>query len=117
MPLIMNLQPRSLVLLAKSFAKRTPIGDVATDDLRKSITRETVDTFVNKLGLGNTITSINRSTVAGITTVTLEREHGFNGIVTYSTLTGGSGFTAGTYEQVKLLNVDLLLEHMSRLNC
>ncbi|MHA2163543.1 MAG: tail fiber domain-containing protein, partial [Candidatus Thorarchaeota archaeon] len=73
----LNTNPRS----AKSFAKRTPIGDVATDDLRKSITRETVDTFVNKLGLGNTITAINRSTVSGITTVTLEREHGFNGIV------------------------------------
>ena len=96
----LNPNPRS----AKSFAKRTPIGDVATDDLRKSVTRETIDTFVNKLGLGNTITAVNRSTVAGITTVTLERSHGLAGIVTYSTLTGGSGFTAGTYEQVKLLN-------------
>jgi len=96
----LNANPRS----AKSFAKRTPIGDVATNDLRKSITRETIDTFVNRLGLANTITAITTNSVVGVTTLTLEREHGFNGIVTYSTLTGGSGFTAGTYEQVKLLN-------------
>lgn len=96
----LNANPRA----AKSFAKRTPIGDVATDDLRKSITRESIDTFVNKIGLANTITAITTNSVAGVTTLTLEREHGFNGIVTYSTLTGGSGFTAGTYEQVKLLN-------------
>ena len=89
---------------AKSFAKRAPLGDVATDDQKKSLTRESIDVFTNRIGLANTITSIVTDSVAGVSTVTLEREHGLAGIVTYSTLTGGSGFTPGTYEQVKLIN-------------
>ena len=88
----------------KSFAKRAPLGDVSTDDQRKSLTRETIDVFTNKIGLANTITTITTDSVSGITTLTLEREHGLNGISTYASLTGGSGFTAGTYEQVKLIN-------------
>ncbi len=92
---------------AKTFAKRSPLGDVATNDLKKSITRESVDKFVQDFGLGLKITGVSTSftsTTAGIATITFEREHGFSGIVTYSALTGGSGYNNGTFYNVKLFN-------------
>ena len=87
---------------AVSFAKRSPIGDVDTNDLKKSITRETIDTFVQDFGIGHKISSVDSTT--GVSTITFAREHGFSGIVTYSTLTGGSGYTNGTYYDIKLFN-------------
>ena len=46
---------------AKSFAKGTPIGDVITNDLRNSITRETVDLFNLNFGTVLDIQSIGGS--------------------------------------------------------
>jgi microcystin-dependent protein len=91
-------------LAAKSFAKRSPIGDVAVDDPENSITRESIDKVSRVIGYGRTVVGFERNDIVGIVTVTLDRPHGFSGIVTYSTLTGGSGFTEGDYYNVKLLN-------------
>ncbi len=85
-----------------SFAKRSPLGDVETSDLKKSITRESADKFVQDFGVGLKITGVDATT--GVSTVTFDRSHGFSGIVTYTTLTGGSGYTNGTYQNVKLFN-------------
>ena len=88
---------------AASFALRFPLGQVATNDLQKSITRETTDQFVKDFGVGITINSVASS--GGITTVTFDRPHGLSGIVTYTgSITGGSGHTDGTYYNVKLYN-------------
>jgi len=87
---------------SKSYAKRSPIGDVVTDDLKKSITRETADKVLQDFFIGLPISSI--STNAGISTITFSREHNLSGIVTYSALDGGSGYTNGTYYNVKLFN-------------
>jgi hypothetical protein len=95
--------PRS----AKTFAKRSPLGDVSTNDLKKSITREATDQFVKDFGVGLKISGVSTSftsTTAGIATITFEREHGFSGIITYNALTGGSGYTNGTFYNVKLFN-------------
>jgi hypothetical protein len=89
---------------AKSFAKRSPIGDVAVDDPENSITRETIDKVSRVIGYGRTVIGFERNDVVGIVTVTLDRPHGFSGIATYTTLTGGSGFTEGDYYNVKLMN-------------
>jgi len=89
---------------AQSYAKRNPIADVAVDDPENSITRETIDYFSKLVGYGNTVLSFERNDTVGIATVTLDRPHNFSGIVTYSSLTGGSGFTEGDYYNVKLLN-------------
>ena len=92
---------------SKTYAKRAPIGDVVTDDLKKSLTRETVDILLPALGIGLTITGVTTSfpsATVGVATLTFAREHGFNGIVTYSSFTGGSGYTDGTYYNVKLFN-------------
>lgn len=87
---------------AKTFAKRSPIGDVTTNDLKKSITRESTDLLLKQIGIGLTISTVSSSTNSA--TITFSRNHGFSGIVTYSSLTSGASYTDGTYYNVKLLN-------------
>lgn len=88
---------------AITFAKRDPLGDVVTNDLRNSITRESIDKVLQTFGSGLTISSVTPR-ITGVSTITFDREHGLAGIVTYSTLTGGSGYTNGTFYNVKLYN-------------
>ena len=85
-----------------SFAKRDPIGDVVTNSLKNSITRESTDKLLQDFGRGLKITGADSTT--GITTITFDREHGLSGIVTYSDFTGGSGYTDGAYQNIKLFN-------------
>ena len=87
---------------AVSFAKRDPIGDVVTNSLKNSITRESTDRLLQDFGTGLKITGFDSTT--GITTLTFDREHGLSGIVTYSDFTGGTGYTDGTYQNIKLFN-------------
>ena len=87
---------------AVSFAKRDPIGDVVTNSLKNSITRESTDKLLQDFGTGLKITGFDSTT--GVTTITFDREHGLSGIVTYSDFTGGTGYTNGTYQNVKLFN-------------
>jgi hypothetical protein len=86
-----------------SFALRSPIGEVATNDVQKSITRETADQFIKDFGIGLKINSVT-SASGGISTITFDRPHGLSGIATYSSLTPGASYTNGTYYDVKLLN-------------
>ena len=92
---------------AKSFAKRSPLGEVVTNDLKKSITRESTDTLLTKLGVGLDISVVSDETTT-TPTITFARRHGLSGIVAYNTLTGGSGKTNGTYQNVKLFNENTL---------
>jgi len=85
-----------------SFARRDPIGDVVTNSLKNSITREANDKLLQDFGRGLKITSIDSTT--GVSTLTFDREHGLSGIVTYSDFTGGIGYNNGTYHNVKLFN-------------
>jgi len=87
---------------AKTFAKRSPIGAIDTNDLKNSITRETADLTLKDIGIGLTISSIASS--SGIATITFPRFHGLSGIVTYSSLTSGASYNDGVYYNVKLLN-------------
>lgn len=95
----LNDNPQSSV----SFAKRNPIGDVITNDLKKSITRESIDKFVKKVGVGHTISSI--STLSGTTTLTFGTRHSFGRIIS-GTLTAGAGYLPedGTLQNLKLLS-------------
>jgi len=85
----------------KTFANRFPLGQVTTNDLKKSVTRETIDTLFTDLGIGVSITNVTPLS-AGISTLTFSREHGISGITT-GTLSGGAGYTNGSYSNVKLL--------------
>ncbi len=86
---------------AKTYARIAPLGDVVTSDLKKSITRESVDSLVQSFDLGFYITNVTSS--VGISTITFNKNHGLNGIVN-GTITGGSGYNSGTFYNVKLLN-------------
>ena len=93
-----------------SFAKRAPIGDVATDDLRKSITRETTDKLIKDVGYGRRVTGVTThfaSTNVGLATITFDRPHGF-GAVKYrnSISNSGANLTNGTFHGIKLFNSD-----------
>jgi len=87
---------------AVSFAKRSPIGEVVTNDLKKSITREALDKTLRAFGPGLSVSGV--TTSSGISTITFDREHGFSGIVTYSSFAGGNGYNNGTFYNVKLFN-------------
>ena len=87
---------------SKTYANRSPLGSVVTDDLRNSITRETVDKFLKNFHIVNTISNV--STSGGTATLTFDREHNLSGIVTASINNAGSSGTPGTYQNVKLYN-------------
>ena len=91
---------------AKSFAKRSFIGEVVTNDLKKSITKEATDTLLTSLGVGLDVDNVS-GTSSEI--ITFAREHGLAGIVTYSGAlnngTSSASYSNGTYQNVKLLNV------------
>jgi hypothetical protein len=91
---------------SKTFAKRAPLGEVATNDLKRSITRESLDELVKKLGVTPIISN---ATIAsgGISTITTTQPHGLNAIVGFTTLTSGTGYSIGTHYNVKLLNQTL----------
>ena len=91
----------------KSFAKRSPVGDVVTNDVKKSVTKETIDKMAVSLGFGLKISGISTtytSPTSGTATISFDRAHNLSGIVTYSSISRGSGYTAGTYYNVKLYN-------------
>ena len=86
---------------AKSFAKRSPLGQVITNDPLKSITRETSDKFIKKIGFGFEIDSFIDNGTSG--TVSFTREHNIGGLINPELKTGdNSGFTNGTYLNVKV---------------
>ena len=92
---------------AKSFATRSPLGEVQTSDLKKSITKASTDSFLKKFENDLVVSSESAlSVVAGISTITLTKNHGLSGISTISPakITGGSGHTNGTYYNTKLFN-------------
>ena len=90
-------------LSAKSFALRSPLGEVETSDLKKSLTKETADLLLTSLGVEKTITNVNA--IGDDVTITFDRNHNFAGITTYTgSITNGTNYIDGTYQNVKLLN-------------
>ena len=93
---------------ANSFAKNFPIGEVVTNDLKKSITRETTNNFLSGFEVSDTVSSISLNGANTLATLTFDKEHSFEAIKHISSLTGGSGHLPAsgqkTYHNVKLLN-------------
>ena len=88
----------------KTFTKRFPLGDVVTNDLKRSITRETADKFLDTFSHGVKISSVSDSGTSA--TLTFDREHQLGGLKNYTTLNGGSGHSDGTYYNVRLFNTN-----------
>ena len=94
-------------LSSKTYAKRKPIGEVATSDLKKSLTRETVDLFLEDFKIGQGISGVSTSfstNTEGTATLTFDRNHNLSGIITATVSNQGSGMVNGTYHNVKLFN-------------
>ena len=87
---------------SKTFTKRSPLGDVSTNDLKRSLTRETLDKFLTAFSHGNLITGVSDSGTSAV--LTFDSEHQLGGIRAYTTLNGGSGHINGTYYNVRLFN-------------
>ena len=87
---------------SKSFAVRSPLGQVVTNDPLKSLTRETNDKLMKDIGVGSTIFSFTDSSTTGI--VSFTREHGFAGIMTATIHSGGASYLNGTHLNVKVFN-------------
>jgi hypothetical protein len=86
---------------ATSYALRSPIGEVQTDDLKNSITRESADLLLTSLGIGLNIKSVDNTTPT-LPIIEFDRNHNFNSIVTGSLDASPVGFTEGTYYNVKI---------------
>src|SRR5210317_327466 len=87
----------------KTYALRSPIGEVQTNDLKKSITRESADLLLKTLGTGLKISSVTNPTSTS-PTIVFDRNHSFGGIVVGSVAGSTTGFTPGTYYNVKIYN-------------
>jgi hypothetical protein len=90
---------------AKTFSLRAPIGDTNTSDLKKSITRETVDKLSIALGIGQTISSVS-SVSSTSATLNFGRRHGLGSVVTGTLYTPNTNYIPGTHYDVKLLDTD-----------
>ena len=88
---------------AKSYALRSPIGEVHTSDLKESITRDTANEFITKLASDLIIE--NSSVVStGITEIGFTRAHNFSGLIS-GTVGGTQGtYASGTYHNVRILD-------------
>ena len=84
-----------------SFAKRSPIGDVATNSLKNSLTRETNDKILKKFGLGLKVSLVGTDT--NEYELTFDREHNFGGLIE-GTVQANSNFTNGTHYDVKIFD-------------
>ena len=95
-------------LSAKTFAKRAPLGDVCTNDLKKSITRETVDIVLKNFDRGLDIDAVTSTSSSAV--LTFKHGHGLGAVSSYDAggLTGGSGHNNGTHYNVKLYNENTL---------
>ena len=93
---------------ASSFAKNFPIGEVVSNDLKKSVTRESTNNFLSGFDVSNTIQDITDS--GSTATLSLSKEHGLNALkfIFPGSLSGGTGHIPSsgqaTYHNVKLLN-------------
>jgi hypothetical protein len=86
---------------SKSYALRAPLGKVITNDLKRSLTRETTDKFARTFGFGLGITTV--STASTSATLSFDRNHGYGGIISVGISSGGVGYSTGTYYNVKIL--------------
>ena len=72
--------------------------------LKKSITRETTNNFIESFDVSNTISAVTNNT--NNCCLTFTEQHGLQALKFIHTLNGGSGHTNGTYFNIKLFNTN-----------
>ena len=86
-----------------SKAVNSPLGDVVTNYLKDSLTRETLDKLVKDLVVTPTISGVSASDSSATLTFTKETYHNYSGIATGSISVAGASYSNGTHHNVKLL--------------
>jgi hypothetical protein len=87
----------------KSFALPDPIGQVVIDNVKNSLTKETIENSFFDFGVGIAITDI-VSTSETTHTLYTKVDHRLSGISSASVLDGGSGYSPGVYFNSKLVS-------------
>ena len=91
----------------KSFARSDLIGDVVVNDVRDSLTKETLNKFVRDTDIGIGVTDIvSRTGTAHTIHTTIE--HGLNRITGISTVSSGQGYGNGTGSEETFYNASLV---------
>ena len=95
---------------AVSFALRDKIGQVKTNDTSKSITKETIFSFIEKTGIGIGVTGavVTGSGSTKNLSVDLGRHHNFNGVESLSGVTGGSNYGTNSGSAEFYYSINLL---------
>jgi hypothetical protein len=101
-PQVNRDNPQSDPEETKSFASPSLIGEVIVNDVRKSITKETINKTLNDADIGIGITNIQSSseTTHMINTAI---DHGFNRATRVDITNSGSGYLNGDYYNVNLV--------------
>ncbi len=95
--------PVSDPVSTKSFATSDIIGRVVINDPQKSVTKETLESFIGDLNVGIAITDIVSNSAGTAHTIHTTYDHGFSGITSISITGAGSTYTTGTYYNVPLV--------------
>ena len=79
-----------------SYAKTIPIGEVIVDDVKKSITRETIDKFIKDVDVGIGLTNLQTDLESQEHTFQTKIDHGLNRITKVSIANSGDGYGTGS---------------------
>ena len=95
---------------AVSFALRDKIGQVKTNDPSKSITKETIFSFIERSGIGIGVTGAVVSGSGSVKNlgVDLGRQHNLNGVESVTGVTGGSNYGTNSGSAEFYYSVNLL---------
>jgi hypothetical protein len=93
---------------AVSYARSIPIGEVIVDDVKKSITRETIDKFIKDVDVGIGLTNLQTDLETQSHTFNTKIDHGLNRVVKVSIANSGDGYGTGSnadYYNAKLVGI------------
>ena len=90
------------------YALSETVGDVIVDDVRKSVTKETIDKFITDIDVGIGLTDIVTSTGGTFHRFNTSIDHGFNRITAVSIASSGTGYGTevdADYYNAKLVSI------------
>ena len=92
--------PVSDPVASKSFAQSQLIGNVVVDNVKNSITKETLEKYNQDIEVGVGITNIISNPLGTGHTITTPIEHGLNRLVSVNLTSGGSGYGTGSSGEI-----------------
>ena len=91
-----------------SFARSTPIGDVVVDDVKKSITKETIDKFIRDIDVGVGVTDVVTAVGGTSHRFNTKIDHGLNRVTKVSIASSGTKYGSGSdadFYNAKLVSI------------